>query len=217
MAVIQHPTIPANVQHVTSKNAAMVSLVQLGNAHSVAATSGTIAAALGANSSVFAMRLDPGAGNIKARIERIRISFTCLVAFTVPLTAGRRLALYRGSGAAATGGTGITTVAKKDSTSPGSEFELAQGGDIRIATTGALGVTGITFEANEFAQMPLAHLGAAGNFMEQVFEFSASESAPIILQPGQVLAVRNPQAMDAAGTWQMAVRVDLYELDSTTL
>jgi hypothetical protein len=216
MAIIQHPTIPANMQHVTSKNAAMVSLVQLGNAYSVASVSGTIAAALAANASVFAMRLDAGAA-VRARIERIRITYTCLVAFTVPLTAGRRLAIYRGSGANTTGGTTLGTVAKKDSTSPGSEFEIAQGGDIRIATTGALGITSITYEPNEFAQMPLTHLGAAGSFMEQVFEFSASESAPIILQPGQVLAVRNPQAMDAGGTWQMGIRVDWYELDSTTL
>jgi hypothetical protein len=217
MAIIQHPLIPANLQHVTSKNAALVSLVQLGHAYAVASNTNTISAALGANSCLFAMRLDPSAGSITARIERIRVSYTCLVAFTVPLTAGRRLALYRGSGAATTGGAAIATVAKKDSTSPASEFENAQGGDVRIATTGALGVTGVTFEANEFAQMPLAHLGAAGNFMEQVFEFSASESAPIILQPGQLIAIRNPQAMDAAGTWQMAVRVDWHEINSTTL
>jgi hypothetical protein len=202
---------------VTGKNAALVSIQQRGNAFAISAVTGTIAAALAANSSIFAMRFDPGAGTKKARIERVRIAYTTIVAYTTPITAGRRLAIYRGSGANATGGTAIATVAKKHSTSNNSEFESAQGGDIRISTTGALTVTSITFETNEFAIMPLVHVGAAGNFFEEVFEFNANESAPIVLEPGQLLAIRNPQAMDAAGTWQVAVRIDWYEEDSTTL
>ena len=31
------------------------------------------------------------------------------------------------------------------------------------------------------------------------------------LDPGQALLIRNPQAMDAAGTFQLAVAVDWYE------
>lgn len=177
---------------------------------SIAATTGTIAAALAANSSVFAMRLDPGA-SINAYIERIRLQYTTIVAYTTPVTAGRRLALYRGSGAAASGGTSITTVAKKDSTSIDSEIETAQGGDARIATTGALTVTGITYETNQIAEASLTHVGAAGGFIEEVWEFSAPRSAPIVLAPGQLIAIRNPAAMDAAGTWQLAVRVDWHE------
>lgn len=178
---------------------------------SLAATTGTIAAALTANSAVFAMRLDPGAGSINAYIERIHIHYTTIVAYTTPVTAGRRLALYRGSGAAASGGTAITAVAKKDSASIDSEVETAQGGDARIATTGALTVTGITFETNQVAEASLTHVGAAGGFLEEVWEFSATESAPLVLAPGQLIAIRNPAAMDAAGTWQLAVRVDWHE------
>ena len=216
MAVIQGGAL-SNLQEVTSKKSALFSLQQRGNAFSVSSITGTIAAALGANSSVFAMRLDPSAGNIKAYIERIRISYTTIVAYTTPITAGRRLAIYRGSGAAASGGTAITTVAKKYSASADSQFESAQGGDIRIASTGALTVTGITYETNEFATMPLVHVGAAGAFFEEVYEFNTTESAPIVLDPGQLLAIRNPAAMDAAGTRQMAIRVDWYEEDTTTL
>lgn len=40
---------------------------------------------------------------------------------------------------------------------------------------------------------------------------SAHESQPIQLDPGQAILVRNPTAMDAAGTWQLAVAVDWYE------
>jgi hypothetical protein len=217
--ILQGGVLTSNKLEVSSKKSALVSLQQRGTAFSVSNVTGTIAAALAANSSLFAMRLDAGAGNKDAFIERVRISFTTLVAFTVPLTAGRRLAVYRGSnaGVAMSGGTAITTVAKKHSLSPDSEFELAQGGDIRIATTGALTVGGAIFETNEFATMSLVHVGNAGNFMESVFEFNASEGSPIVLEPGQILAIRNPVAMDAAGTFQVSVRVDWYEEDTNTL
>lgn len=178
---------------------------------SISATTGTIAAALGANSSVFVMRLDPGAGSVLAFIERIRLQYTTIVAYTTPVTQGRRLALFRGSGAAASGGTAIAAVAKKDSTSIDSEIEAAQGGDARISTTGALTVTGITYEALPFAEVSLSHVGAAGAFVEQVWEFTANENAPVVLQPGQLIAIRNPVVMDAAGTWSMTVRVDWHE------
>lgn len=54
--------------------------------------------------------------------------------------------------------------------------------------------------------------GTAGAFRDAVWEFAAgAESQPIQLDPGQALLIRNPQAMDAAGTWQLAVAVDWYE------
>lgn len=200
-----------NHQHESNVKSGRVVIAPRGDAFSVSSQTGTIAAALAANSSVFAMRLDPSAAPKRAFIERVRLAFTTIVAFTTSITASRRLALYRGALAAASGGTAIATVAKKHSASADSEFEAAQGGDIRIASTGALTVTGITFETNEFATMPLTHVGNAGNFLEEIFEFATTESAPIVLEPGQLLAVRNPAAMDAAGTWQLSVRVDWHE------
>ncbi len=178
--------------------------------YAIAEITGTIAAALAANSSVFAMRLDPGAGAVKAVIESIRVRFTTIVAFTTPVTAGRRLALFRGSGAAASGGTAVTVATPKDTVYPASEFDTASGGDIRIASTGALTVTGITFEAAPFAVMPLVHVGAAGGFVEYVYEFDV-RNHPLELNAGQLIAIRNPAAMDAAGTWQLAVEVNWRE------
>jgi hypothetical protein len=187
------------------------SIVCRGEGYSVCATTGTMAAALAANASVFAMRLDPSAGTRLAFIERIRLQWTTVVAFTTPVTVGRRLELYRGSGAAAAAGTAIAAAAQKSTTDQLSEFNTAQGGDMRISATAALTVTGITYETTPFAVMTLSHLGAAGAYGEVVFEFAATESAPIVLQPGQLLAIRNPAAMDAAGTWQLGVRVDWHE------
>lgn len=42
-------------------------------------------------------------------------------------------------------------------------------------------------------------------------DFAASESCPIILEPGQLIAIRNPVVMDAAGTFQVSVAVDWHE------
>lgn len=194
------------------KGSRFVSVVPNGYGYAHSSMTGAIAAALAINSPVFAMRLDAGAGGIRAYIDSVRLQYTTLVAFTVPVTAGRRLALYRGSGAATTGGAGVAIAVKKDTVfSPLSEFDLAQGGDIRIATTGALGVAGITWEAEPIAIMTLSHVGAAGNHAEAIFEFGAGKSAELVLQPGQVLGIRAPQAFDAAGTWQLGVNVQWRE------
>lgn len=176
----------------------------------IAEISGTVGAALGANSCVFAMRMDPGAGSIKGVVESMRIRYTTIVAYTTPVTAGRRLAVFRGSGAAASGGTAITVATPKDTAYAASEFDTASGGDMRIATTGALTVTGITFEAAPIAVMPLVHVGTAGAFVEYVYEFDV-RNHPVELNAGQLLAIRCPQAMDAAGTWQLSVEVNWRE------
>ena len=181
-----------------------------GTGFSISGTTGTIAAALASNSTIFAMRLDPSTTK-KAFIERIRIQYTTIVVYTTPITAGRRLAIFRGSGAAASGMTALAP-AKKLPSSVDSEVSTALGGDARISTTGALTVTGITFETDPIRTMSLSHVGAAGAFYDRVFEFGNGEAAPIQLEPGQLLAIRNPQAMDAAGTWQAMVDVDWYEI-----
>lgn len=184
----------------------VVDIPPSGNHYTVAAKTGTIAAAAAANAAVFAMRLDPGSPSL-AYIDMIKLRFTTVVAFTTPVTQTRSIVLTRGSGAAATGGTAIAAVAKKDTDYGASEFDAASGGDVRIASTGALTVTGITFETVNLGELTLAHVGAAGNFYEHTYEFSL-RNHPIELRPGQLLAVRvGPSAMDAAGTWSLGVEV----------
>lgn len=200
--------VGANVEPGTG--ALRVTNIARGYGFGVAATTGTIAAALAANSTVFAMRVDPGASR-RAFIERVRLEFTTLVAYTTPVTAGRRLALYGAQlSGTPTGGTAIATAMPKHGIADTSEFSAANGGDIRIASTGTLTVAG-TVNATPFREMSLAHVGAAGGFREVLWEFSAHESQPIQLDPGQAILVRNPTAMDAAGTWHLAVAVDWYE------
>lgn len=208
------PSNPGDARVETDKSGQRSIVVPRGTGFSVAKTTGIIGAALAVNSSVFAMRLDPGSPN-RAFIDRIRLQWTCLVAFTVPITAGRRLALYRGAGAGTTGGTSITSASRKWTTfGSSSEFDTANGGAMSISATGALTVTGITFEADELFQTSLAHVGAAGAMHEVVWECNPSESSEIVLEPGQLLAVRNPLLMDAAGTWQLSVGVQWREAPS---
>src|SRR3990172_2039782 len=218
MALIQDGRSVAAQQAVETKTkAGRVTLAPRGIPFAISGVTGTIAAALAANSCVFAARLAPGSP-VLAFIERVRVQWATIVAFTAAVTGGRRLALFRGSGAAASGGTAITTAAPKDSVT-NTEFDTAQGGDIRIATTGALTVAGITFETNPHRTMTLTHAGSAGAMYDAVWEFHASENAPLILQPGQLIGVRNPVAMDAGGTWQLCINIDGHQSvawDSTT-
>jgi len=207
MAIIE--TGSGSTQTQVESGAARALLIPRGVAFSTTGVTGTMAAALAGNSTVFAMRLDPSSP-VLAYIERIRIMYTTIVSYTTPITASRRLALFRGTGAAASGSTALVPV-QKSTTSASSEFLLANGGDIRISATAGLTVTGITYETDPIRTMTLSHVGSAGNYAETLFEFHASECAPIVLQPGQLLAIRNPAAMDAAGTWQMAVNVDWHE------
>lgn len=184
-----------------------------GSNYAIAAKTGTIAAAAAAGAAVFAMRLDPGSTK-KAWIESMRLRWTTIVAFTTPITATRSIVITRGSGAATSGGTSIPTATKKDSTYGISEFDVASGGDIRIATTGALTVTGITWETVNLGEATLIQAGAAGAFYEVVYEFSV-RNHEIELNPGEVLGIRvGPSAMDAAGTWVLGVEVNWRE--STT-
>lgn len=90
-----------------------------------------------------------------------------------------------------------------------SQIAAANGGDARIATTASLSVASITWETVPFREMSIAHLGTAGANNEDIYDFTGT--APLILQPGQVLGIRNPQAMDAAGTFLVSVDVDYHE------
>lgn len=184
-----------------------------GSHYVVANKTGTIAAALAANAAVFAMRLNPSYGG-KAYIEVLKIRFTTIVAYTTAITQTRELVVVRGAGAASSGGTAIAAASTKDSDYGASNFNSAVGGDIRIATTGALTVTGITFDATNQAQMSLVHVGAAGAFYEQTWEWSNRAHA-LEIKPGELLAIRNgAAAMDAAGTWAISIEVQWRE--STT-
>lgn len=199
----------AAVEQITKSQ--RVTLAPRGYAYAASGTTETVAATLASGAAVFTMRNDASSSK-RVFIERIRLGYTTIVAYTTPVTAGRRLHLVRSTASSAnpSGGTAIVPVAK-DSTDPDSECSTAGGGDTRISTTAALTVTGTTWDTNVLRTLPLVHVGAAGAFVEYIIDVAASESAPIILEPGQALGLIAGAAFDAAGTWQLAVNVDFHE------
>jgi hypothetical protein len=209
MAVIEDPTGASQAK--VDAGSMRGAVVARGAGFGLSVNTGTIAAAIAAGSPVFAMRLNPSAGTTVAEIDRVRIKYTTIAAFTVPVTAGRTLTLVRGSGAAASGGTAVAAVAKKSTTFGASQFDTASGGDVRVSTTGALTATGITFESVSLRGCTLSHVGAAGGYFDCIWEFADTECYPVVVAAGQVLAVRVPTLFDAAGTWQLQVDVDWRE------
>lgn len=212
MAVKTAGFTTANILEVEANKAARTCVLPRGTGYAINATTGTMAAALTANAAFFAMRSNPS-GDIACFIDRIRLQFTTIVAFTTPVTATRRIVLTRGTitGVALAAGTQITTIAKKSSLdADDSRCQPSIGGDCRISTTGALTTTGVTYEGADIAAALLIHAGAAGGFADVIWEFS--ESAPLILQPGELIAIRNGvNNMDAAGTWVGNVQVQWRE------
>jgi hypothetical protein len=89
-------------------------------------------------------------------------------------------------------------------------MESFSGGGAQIATTGALTTTGITYDNTEVKRIGLAHVGAAGANATYEF-FDLSTNSILVLHPGELLAVRNPVAMDAAGTWILNLSIDWIE------
>lgn len=181
----------------------------------------TIGAALAANSVVFAMNVGPFvAAEAPAieYIERVKLTWTTIVAFTTPVTAGRALRLSQGTNVAPTGGTLLDPFKKSSSNSDQeSMFETATGGTVRIATTAALGAIAATGASG--GELVLTGFGTAGATVTQTFDFN--DTAPLcftqppadpIVDAIQSFVIYAPQAMDAAGTWELAVDVDTCRL-----
>lgn len=176
-----------------------------GHAYTLTAQSGTIAAALAQDSILFALRCGAADGR-SIYLDRISLAFTTIAAFTTPITAGRRLGLYRATnpGAEVSGGTDLlATIRQRDSDS---SVPATAAVKALIATTAGLTVGGLVREAAPFATLDLVSSGAAGARIERIYELNAGVSCcEQPLNPGEYVVVSVPQAMDAGGTWQLNV------------
>jgi hypothetical protein len=179
-----------------------------GSPYSIAGQTGTMAAALAQDSIVFGMRAKTNPADAPPRfpvqVDGVFLAYTTIVAFTTPLTVGRRLGIFRASGASVTGQTALSAVAKWTKNAGADDgLEVAP----RISTTAALTAAGVVREANPLGVLDLTTFGAAGARTEKYYPFLDLD-APVILEPGELLVVSIPVAMDAAGTWQLVVEVD---------
>ena len=191
--------------------------VHRGNGFALATQSGTIAAALAQDALVFALRADTTANSaVGVYVDRLRLAFQTIAAFTTPITAGRRLGIYRAAnaGAEVSGGTDVkSTIRKKDSLSAASTAALAL-----IATTAGLTAGGLAREAAPLAHLDLVSIGAAGARQEHIFELASTKPQEWCLNPGEYLVISNPVAMDAGGTWQLTLgELSWYEATRTVV
>jgi hypothetical protein len=167
---------------------------------------GTMAAALGANSTVFAVRY-PAAATGLLVVQWMHLHFTCLASFTTPVTAGRRLSLRRGSGGNPSTGTDIDSILAltSDVNDPVGQTLLTG----QVATTGALTMTGVTYDTGTLARMMLSHVGSSGLDHDELWK---SYDPLAFLRPGELLGIVAPAAFDAAGTWQLSVKGRAFEI-----
>lgn len=167
----------------------------------ISGVTGTMAAALAADAAVCAFRY-PVAAVAKCAVLWMHLHYVCIGAFTTPVTAGRRLHLIRGSGADPSGGTALD-VSRDDS---GLSAETKVTG--AIATTAALTMTSVVFTSElPKARLLLAHAGASGASYDEVWRWED----PLVLLPGELLAVTAGATFDAAGTWQMNFKAEAVE------
>lgn len=181
-----------------------------GDANYIAAgTTGTIGAALAAGSALFA-GIVPSTASNPVQVKRLRMQWTTIVAFAVPVTR-RSLALFHGYGASAiSGGTRIEPP-KKNSTGYNSALGSIVGGHLWVATTTGLTITGAQFDANPWWEAPFTDVGGVGGFAGRERNFDEAFGGPFILRPGELFAIRNPFIMDATGTWQLTVEIEWNE------
>jgi len=161
-------------------------------------TSAVIAAALAANTTLMAMRFNPASAR-KAYIDRLRMTFSVA---TVGASAGvcGTLGLQRFTGATPTGGTART--ANRCQESSGTATDMY---DIRDSNA-ALTVTGVVFGVVTAAS--LVPLFIQSYFVEWIVE----PPRPIVLLPGDGLALRTQVAMAATQTWMYSYTFHWYEV-----
>jgi hypothetical protein len=177
---------------------------------------GILPAALGANSEIFQFRWSDATRF--AVIRKVRISAvvsTTFFAAGVPM----QVDLIKSTGwtVAGTGGTAPAIAATlKRRTSMGSSLMAA--GDMRIATTAALGAGTKTLEANALSSLAAAgpitaslngEIIAPGTILWQA-EVGDGEH-PLVLSQNEGFSVRSV-AVPATGTWTAAINVDWAEV-----
>lgn len=182
-----------------------------GSPYLLTGSTGTMAAALAANSIVFAMGAlakpvsSSGTPPVPLTITSLRLVYTALVASAAPITAGRALRVYKASDNAQTmpaGGTALTAIAARTFDSGASSGLTGA----QIAGTAGLTVSGFTRGSVPLLTMDLMGEGAVGARLERFYSADL-EGAPIMLDPGEILVVSNPAVFDLLLTWQLSVDV----------
>jgi hypothetical protein len=174
----------------------------------IAMVSGTMAAALGANSEIFQFRYTGGAVCL---VHRVHFSAGLNVAATAAGLFAVRLAAARGWTADGSGGTAATLTgnSQKLRTSMGTTAV----GTIRCATTAALGAGTKTLDAQDMAAIATG-IGTGAitttpdlSLIEREEMLVSDASHPIALVNQEGFVIRTGPVAPAAMTWHFAVQV----------
>lgn len=230
MAVINDPNTAANIarvgmgatpgwmpMHVTSGPLPPGA----GGAYRLSATSGTIAAALGANSELFQFRYVSATRT--CIIHGISVSAAAIVAPAIATTVTNmqlKATMARAWTAAGTGGTRLTLTGNQAKLR--TSFATSEVNDAGIATTAALGVGTKTLDTQDFGAITAGIYFdlAASDFdatlikpVNLLGEFIGGLGYPPILANQEGFVIRSGIVMPATLTWNLVVNVLWSEVD----
>lgn len=190
---------------------------QRGIGYCASCMSGTIAASLATGSPLWYLRVghnqyDSGLGIVL--VDRIRLKATVIVG---GVAGSATLGLFRGAGSqivAGSGGAAVVPTPKRSLNRIGINNSTTPFSGMRMATTGALSITSITWESTPLrqAEFKRANILGAGAFDDYLWEFHETEDAPVAVQPFQFLAIRATSTWPGTQTWQLQVDVDYREV-----
>lgn len=186
-------------------------------AYSIGLVTGILPAALGANSEIMQFRWVDSTRVAIIRSVRVSaaISTTAFVA-GVPPTIELRAA--RAWSAQGTGGTGITFGANDAKKRTDFATTLVAAGDVRIATTAALGAGTKTLDGTAIASA-IGNTAAATATTQiippdtKLWERLTGDEYPLVLESNEGFVVRSVQ-VPGTGTWTAAICVEWSEIDT---
>jgi hypothetical protein len=189
-------------------------------AYGIGLFTGILPAALAANSEIFQWRWAHATLLCLPRSIRIGASVTTtMFAAGVPIQIEARLA--RGWTVQGTGGTGITF--GTDDSKKRTQFAQSAmaTGDVRQATTAALGAGTKTLDGTPFANIVVGGPITAslnGTIMPagtRLWTRDTSDEYPLLFEQNEGFAIR-VVAVPATGTWRVAIDVEWSEIDPAT-
>lgn len=183
-------------------------------------SSGIIPAALAANSELVQFRWSHATHIALLRSVRISAAVTTtFFAAGVPLEIEmRRAATWSAQG---TGGTGFTFGAQDNKKRTDFAQSAMTAGDLRIATTAALGTGTKTLDTNAVANMvaggPItASLNGTIYPLTTLWERNTGDEWPFVFEQNEGFVLRSV-AVPATGTWRLSCIIEWIEVDPSVL
>lgn len=182
------------------------------------ASTGVLPAALGANSEVFQFRWSHA--TLKALIRSIRISASVsTTAFAAGVPVGIELRLATGWTGQGTGGTGITFGTDDAKKRVSFAQSAMAAGDLRIATTAALGAGTKTLNG-----VAMAHVNGQPGTANITFiptstflwSRETGDEYPLFLSQNDGIVIRSVE-VPGTGTWKLSVTIEWTELDTVEI